>query len=57
MTITYNKITKNTRAGYEGKTIRCPKCNKEGRVYHFGWSALTCVYCHQESDKYDWYVQ
>ena len=57
MTLTFDKINTNTRAKREGRVIRCPQCSKEGRVYHFSWRALTCVYCHQESDKYDWYVQ
>ena len=57
MTLTFDKINTNTRAKREGRVIRCPKCSKEGRVYHFSWSALTCVYCHQVSDKYDWDVQ
>ena len=57
MTLTFDKINTNTRAKREGRVIRCPKCSKEGRVYHFSWSSLTFVYCHQESDKYDWYVQ
>ena len=56
MPLIYKKITKHTRAKSEGRVIRCPNCNKDGRVYHFGWSALTCVYCHQSSDKYNWYV-
>ena len=51
------RLKKTARAGKWGKAIYCPNCNQQHTVYHFSWSALTCVYCHQESDKYDWYVQ
>ena len=47
-------VTKNTRAGYGGRNIFCPKCDNRSRVYHFSWSALSCQHCDTMIDKYDW---
>ena len=54
MTLTFDKINTNTRAKREGRVIRCPKCSKEGRVYHFSWSALCCIHCDADVNKLDW---
>ena len=50
------KVTRYTRAGKEGKYIICPHCTGASRVYHFSWSALYCMYCKKDSEKYDWEV-
>lgn len=47
-------VTKHTRAGYKGKTIKCPNCSAPAKVYHFAWSALGCQYCDAIVDKLEW---
>jgi len=47
-------VTKHTRAGYKGKEIICPQCNKQSTVYHFAWSALGCCNCNAMINKYEW---
>ena len=49
-------VNRYTRAGREGKYIICPHCTGALRVYHFSWSALQCMYCKKDSEKYDWEV-
>ena len=44
-----------TKARPEGTVIRCQKCKKYDRVYHFAWTALVCPNCHREVSKNDWY--
>ena len=51
------RVNKHTRAGQQGKTIYCSKCNSKNKVYHFSWSALTCEGCDQMIDKYDFLLQ
>ena len=42
-TVEFKPITKHARANkYKGKHIMCPKCETINKVYHFGWSSLTC---------------
>ena len=48
------KVNRYTRAGYGGRNIFCPKCDKRARVYHFSWSALQCQHCNSMIDKYNW---
>ena len=47
-------VTKNTRAGYGGRNIFCPKCDNRSRVYHFSWSALSCQSCGKSVNKEEW---
>ena len=47
-------VNKNTRAGYNGKWIRCPECQQTTKVYHFSWSALVCMCCRESIEKTDW---
>ena len=47
-------VTKYTRAGREGKWITCPQCSQTARVFHFSWSALSCISCRQSINKPDW---
>ena len=49
----YKQVNKYTRAGKNGKTIVCPECDNEARVYHFSWSALTCQSCYVSINKGD----
>ena len=49
-------VNRYTRAGQNGKNVKCPICDKVHRVYHFSWSGLTCNYCHSDVDKNDWLV-
>ena len=49
-------VNRYTRAGRTGKTIVCPECDNKARVFHFDWSALTCLNCNHSIDKYDWGV-
>ena len=52
----YAPIAKYTRAGNNGKRVKCPICGHTHRVYHFSWSSLTCTKCRSSVDKYDWMV-
>ena len=56
-TISYKPVTRYTRAGYNGKWIKCPKCSQTSKVYHFSWSALVCMCCRESVEKYDWSVE
>ncbi len=47
-------VNRYTRAGYEGRNIFCPKCDKKSRVFHFSWSALNCQHCDTMIDKNQW---
>ncbi len=49
-----NYVNRYTRAGYNGKLIICPKCNNKQAVFHFSWSALSCLDCNAMVNKYDW---
>jgi len=50
------KVTRDTRAGHNGKIITCPNCDVGTRVYHFSWSSLKCAHCKEFVDKYKWLV-
>ena len=56
-TICYKPVTRYTRAGYNGKQIKCPKCKSVRRVYHFNFSGLVCPDCKESIDKSDWLVE
>jgi len=49
---TFIPILKTSRTGPYGRLIKCPHCGNVERVYHFAWSALTCMQCEQMVDKY-----
>ena len=51
-----NKVNRYTRAGRDGKHIQCPYCENQAVVYHFAWSALTCINCESSVNKPDWGV-
>ena len=53
----FKPITRYTRAGRTGKTIVCPECDSKARVFHFDWSALTCLNCNHSVEKYEWGVE
>ena len=53
----YKPVTNRTRAGYNGKLIKCPKCQSVRPIYHFSWSGLTCPECKESTDKLDWLVE
>ena len=50
------KVDRYTRAGRNGKAICCPKCKGIVRVYHFSWSAISCLHCKQSVDKSQWSI-
>ena len=52
----YKYVDRYTRAGYKGKLIICPKCNSMQGVFHFSWSALSCIDCKAMVNKYDWKI-
>jgi len=56
-TICYKPVTRYTRAGKNGKQLKCPKCQSVRTIYHFNWSGLTCPDCKESIDKYDWLVE
>ena len=47
-------VNKYTRAGKNGRAIVCPQCNNYSRVYHFAWSAISCIHCDTNVNKSDW---
>ena len=49
-------VTKFTRASKQGKEIVCTGCYTKHRVYHFAWTALQCMDCGYNCDKYDWMI-
>lgn len=46
-------VGKYTRAGKNGRIVICPKCNGILKLYHFAFSAIVCLHCHKEIEKYD----
>ena len=50
----YKKVDRDTRAGYDGRLIRCPYCKNETKVYHFAWSGIECQSCKRMVDKNEW---
>ena len=44
-TATKPRVTKHTRAGYDGRPIQCPRCGQQKIVYHFCWVASECRNC------------
>ena len=49
-------VNRYTRAGRNGKEISCPKCEGTFPIYHFSWSAISCLHCKQSVDKYEWRI-
>ena len=49
----WQPVTRFTRASASGRSIKCPHCGHEKRVYHFSWCAVTCQGCHRMVDKYN----
>ena len=47
-------VNKYTRAGVNGKWIKCPNCSQTSKVFHFSWSALTWQCCRDSIDKPEW---
>ena len=56
-TITFKPVNRYTRAGKNGKLIKCPKCESVRTIYHFNFSGLTCPECKESIDKSLWLVQ
>jgi hypothetical protein len=50
-------INRYTRTGKWGKRILCPNCNHQSIVYHFSWSALSCMHCKGMIEKDEWLVE
>ena len=50
----YNYVNIYTRAGVNGKWIKCPNCSQTSKVFHFSWSALVCQCCRESVEKHDW---
>tara|TARA_B100001250_G_C19680302_1_gene735540 strand:- start:783 stop:956 length:174 start_codon:yes stop_codon:yes gene_type:complete len=53
----FKTLDRYTRAGREGKEIKCPNCGVYGWVYHFSWCALTCQGCGKMIDKNEWFIK
>ena len=49
-------VNRYTRAGVNGKDIKCPNCCAPATVFHFSWSALTCQYCGKSINKNSWRI-
>ena len=56
-TIHFTYVYRYTRAGKNGKQLKCPKWQSVRTIYHFSWSGLTCPECKESIDKYDWLVE
>jgi uncharacterized protein (DUF983 family) len=54
--ITGQRVPKWCKAGKDGKRIICPTCGESTLVHHFAWTALTCLHCKEDHDKYDWFL-
>ena len=52
----YERVTGRTRAGKNGKNLKCPVCESTRRVFNFSFSALTCPSCKSCVNKEDWLV-
>ena len=50
------KVNRYTRAGNNGKAIKCPNCCASATVFHFSWSALGCTPCGEMVNKQNWYL-
>ena len=50
-------INRYTRAGNNGKVIKCPNCCASATVFHFSWSALVCQCCRDSINKPDWILE
>ena len=53
----FSNVNRYTRAGKNGKDILCPECREWSTVYHFGWSALSCIHCGESVNKQDFIVE
>ena len=53
----FKTLDRYTRAGHEGKEIKCPHCGVYAWVYHFKWCALTCQGCDKMIDKNEWFIK
>ena len=53
----FKNLDRYTRAGREGKEIKCPNCGVYQWIYHFSWSALTCQGCDKSIDKNEWLLE
>ena len=53
----FKNVNRYTRAGKNGKQILCPECREWSTVYHFGWSALSCIHCGESVNKEDFIVE
>jgi len=54
---TLKEVNKFTRAGKNGKTIYCYKCDNQTIVYHFAWYSLKCEKCKKMIDKNNWNIK
>ena len=55
--MTFKNLDRYTRAGREGKEIKCPSCGVYQWIYHFSWSALTCQGCDKSIEKNEWFIK
>ena len=53
----FKNLDRYTRAGREGKEIKCPNCGVYQWIYHFSWGALTCQGCDKSIEKNEWLVE
>jgi ribosomal protein S27E len=53
----FKTLNRYTRAGREGKEIKCPNCGVYSWIYHFSWSSLTCQGCDKSIEKNEWLLK
>ena len=51
------EIKKTSRTGKYGRNIQCPHCGHVSRVYHFSWSATSCLGCATMVEKYEYKME
>ena len=55
--MTFKNLNRYTRAGREGKNIKCPNCGAYEWIYHFSWSSLRCQACDKRIKKDEWLLE
>ena len=55
-----NFVNRYTKAGKDGKLIKCPHCGNSWRAWHFAWTAVLCQHCVDGNetwvDKNQWII-
>ena len=55
--MTFKNLNRYTRAGREGREIKCPNCGAYEWICHFSWSSLRCQACDKRIKKDEWLLE